>query len=125
MDQILEQARSIYEGEIVCPPKAVSNQPQLAITYDLQDFAGQRLAEQISTVLLCISGALAFLVGFITQNIYQTLYIGLGGTALTFLIVVPPWPFFNQQPQPWLPPKTGRGALTQGISVEVDGKKIS
>lgn len=90
-----------------------------------QDFAGQRLAEQISTVLLSVSGILAFLVGFITQNVYQTLYIGLGGTALTFLVVVPPWPFYNQQPQPWLPPRTGREALAQGISIEVDGKKVS
>ena len=90
-----------------------------------QDFAGQRLAEQISTGLLSISGIVAFLVGFITQNIYHTLYLGLGGTALTFLVVVPPWPFFNQKPLPWLPPKTGRGALAQGISVEIDGKKIS
>ncbi|KAK3710570.1 hypothetical protein LTR37_010197 [Vermiconidia calcicola] len=105
MDQILDQARSLYEGEI--------------------DFEGQRLAETICTILLSISGLVAFLTGFITQNIYQTLYIGLGGTALTFLVVVPQWPFFSRHPQPFLPPRTGRGALAQGISVEVDGKKVS
>ncbi|EME43239.1 hypothetical protein DOTSEDRAFT_63502 [Dothistroma septosporum NZE10] len=104
MDQLLEQARSIYEGEI--------------------DFEGQRLAEYITYGLLSVVGAIAFLAGFITQNIYQTLYIGLGGTALTFLIVVPQWPFFNKHPQPWLPPRTTQGAL-QGIDIEVDGKKVS
>lgn len=67
---------------------------------------------------------IAFLAGFFTQNIYQTLYIGLGGTALTFVAVVPPWPFFNQHSQPWLPSRSGREAL-QSISIEVDGKKVS
>ncbi|KAF2170901.1 hypothetical protein M409DRAFT_63931 [Zasmidium cellare ATCC 36951] len=104
MDAILEQARTIYEGEI--------------------DFEGQRLAEYITYGLLSVAGAIAFLVGFATQNIYQTLYIGLGGTALTFLIVVPPWPFFNKHPQPFLPARTTNSAL-QGISIEVDGKKVS
>ncbi|KAK4540930.1 hypothetical protein LTR36_008438 [Oleoguttula mirabilis] len=104
MDQILEQARTIYEGEI--------------------DFKGQQLAELLTYALLTISGIIAFLAGFVTQNIYQTLYIGLGGTALTFLVVVPPWPYYNQNPQPWLPAKTGKSAL-DGVSIEVDGKKIS
>lgn len=94
------------------------------LTAGLQDFEGQRLAEYLTYGLLSLAGVIAFLVGFTTQNIYQTLYIGLGGTALTFLVVVPPWPFFNQHPQPWLPPRTGRGAL-QGVGIEVDGKKVS
>lgn len=118
MDQLLEQARSIYEGEIVILLLRYFTMSQ-ELTRS-QDFKGQQLAENISTALLTISGILAFLVGFINQNIYHTLYIGLGGTALTFLIVVPPWPFFNQSPQPWLPPKTGNAALTHGISVNVD-----
>jgi signal peptidase complex subunit 1 len=91
----------------------------------LQDFQGQYLAEILSTGMLIVSGALAFLVGFFTQDIYQTLYIGLGGTALTFLVVVPPWPFFNQHPLSWLPSRTGKGAWAQGITVEMDDKKAS
>ncbi|KAK3638193.1 hypothetical protein LTR56_013222 [Elasticomyces elasticus] len=113
MDQILEQARSLWEGEV--------------------DFEGQRLADYLTYGLLTISGVIAFLVGFATQNIYQTLYIGLGGTAVTFLAVVPQWPFFNQHPLPWLPPKnapksqrnTGlEGINMEGISIEVDGQKV-
>ena len=119
MDQLLEQARTIYEGEIVRFLNFLCLTTYLKLTR-LQDFKGQQTAEYISTGLLTISGILAFLVGFLNQNIYQTLYIGLGGTALTFLIVVPPWPFFNQNPPPWLPAKTGNAALAHGISVEVD-----
>ncbi|GAB1743169.1 hypothetical protein NU219Hw_g9025t1 [Hortaea werneckii] len=104
MDQLLEQARTVWEGEI--------------------DFEGQKLAELLTYVILSISGVVAFLAGYFTQNIYNTLYTGLGGTALTFLLVVPPWPFYNQHPQPWLPPRTGRQAW-QGVSIEVDGKKVS
>jgi len=89
----------------------------------MQDFEGQRLAELLTYALLTVSGIVAFLAGFITQNIYHTLYVGLGGTTLTFLLVVPPWPYFNKNPQPWLPPRTGRGAL-QSFGIEVDGKKV-
>jgi len=102
MEAILEQARSIWEGQI--------------------DFEGQRLAELLSTVLLSTFGLLAFLIGFITQNIVYTLWIGLGGTALTFVVVVPPWPFFNRNPVPWLPARSG--SVTGSYDITVDGKKV-
>lgn len=35
------------------------------------------------------------------------MYVGLGGTALTFLLVVPPWPFYNKNPVKWLPAGSG------------------
>ena len=63
----------------------------------------------------------AFLVGFMAQDIKLTLYVGLAGTALTFLAVVPPWPFYNKNPEPWLPPHVA----TSGIqSIDVDGQKV-
>jgi signal peptidase complex subunit 1 len=34
-------------------------------------------------------------------------YIGLAGTLLTFLIAVPPWPFFKRNPVKWLPAGSG------------------
>jgi len=101
MEALLDQARTIYEGEI--------------------DFRGQYLAELITYTLLSLSGILAFLVGFSTQDIYKTLYIGGAGTVLTFLMVVPPWPYFKREPFGWLPARTGR----QSWNVEVDGKKVS
>lgn len=55
-----------------------------------------------------------------TQDIRLSLYIGLAGTAVTFLAVVPPWPFYNKNPEGWLPPHNA----TSGISINVDGQKV-
>ena len=62
----------------------------------------------------------AFILGFALQNVYVTLWVGLGGAALTFLIVVPPYPFYNKSPLNWLP-----GGGIAGTGIEIDGKKIS
>ncbi|KAI5457900.1 microsomal signal peptidase 12 kDa subunit-domain-containing protein [Mariannaea sp. PMI_226] len=83
MADILDQARDVVEAQI--------------------DFEGQRLAELLATVLLVLSGALSFLVGYFLQDIKLTLFAGLGGTALTFLVVTPAWPFYNKNPVNWLP----------------------
>jgi len=99
MDAILEQASVIYEGEI--------------------DFKGQALAEFLNYALLSLFGVIAFLVGFITQDIYQTLYIGLGGTALAFVVISPPWPLFNKHPVSFLPSSKSRGGI-EGIEIKVD-----
>jgi len=48
----------------------------------------------------------AWIVGFVLGDLKYTVYVGLAGTALTFLIVVPPWPFFNKHPARWLPAGT-------------------
>ncbi|KAF2747775.1 SPC12-domain-containing protein [Sporormia fimetaria CBS 119925] len=98
-DQLLDQLRDALEGSI--------------------DFEGQRLAEMLSTVLLGAVGIIAFLVGFVSQDIKLTLYVGLAGTALTFLAIVPPWPFFNKSPEPWLPPRAA-----SGMNINVDGQKV-
>ncbi|KAK3079802.1 hypothetical protein LTS18_003874 [Coniosporium uncinatum] len=100
-DQLLEQARELLEGQI--------------------DFEGQKLAELLSTALLSTVGVIAFFYGFFTQDIKMTLWIGLAGTALTFLVIVPPWPFFNRDPLQWASAQNGVG----GLSIEVDGKKVS
>lgn len=55
------------------------------------------------------------------QDIYLTLWVGLAGTALTMLMVVPPWPMYNESPEKWLPAKSGLA----GTGIEVDGKKIN
>lgn len=117
-DQILEQIREAAEGQI--------------------DFKGQQLAEFLGTALLSIVGvsstqhppsttlltslqAISFLVGFVLQDIKLALFIGLGGTALTFLVVVPPWPFFNRHPVKWLPVGGTNGSMG---SVVVDGQVV-
>ena len=55
-----------------------------------------------------------------TQDIKLSLYIGLAGTALTFLVIVPPWPFYNKNPEGWLPPHTAAST----VQIDVDGQKV-
>ncbi|KAL8922591.1 MAG: hypothetical protein Q9208_005095 [Pyrenodesmia sp. 3 TL-2023] len=100
-DQLLKQVQDIFEGQI--------------------DFEGQKLTELLSTIILTATGVIAFALGFWQQNIWITLWIGLGGTALTFLLVVPPYPIYNENPEKWLPANSG----ITGVGIEVDGQKIN
>jgi len=100
-DQLLSKVQDVLEGQI--------------------DFEGQKLVENISRYLLIASGLIAFLVGYLAENIHLTLWIGLAGTFITLLITVPPWPMYNVNPQPWL--NSGRGI--SGIDIRVDGKKVN
>ncbi|EXJ72292.1 uncharacterized protein A1O5_04796 [Cladophialophora psammophila CBS 110553] len=86
MDAVISQLQDLFEGQI--------------------DFDGQRLAERISSAVLTISSILALITGFIQQDIYVTMWIGLAGSLLAMLLVVPPWPVYNQHPQPWLGSQT-------------------
>jgi len=109
MDALLDQARDIWEGEI--------------------DFRGQSLADFLNTFLLIASGVIALIVGFTAQDIYKTLYVGLSGTVLTFILVVPQWPFYNRKPEPWLPARVQKASAARpvdlgGVQIEVDGKRV-
>ncbi|KAK8220966.1 microsomal signal peptidase 12 kDa subunit-domain-containing protein [Phyllosticta capitalensis] len=101
-DALLDKARDVFEGQI--------------------DFDGQRLAELLTTALLTTAGIVAFLVGYSTQNIALSLWILLAGAAVTFLVVVPPWPFFNKNPVTWLPAQSSGWS---GIELEVDGQRVT
>ena len=68
-----------------------------------------------------MSQLIAFLLGYLQQDIRLTLWIGLGGTALAFFMVVPPWPAYNELPERWLPAENG----ISGAGIEVDGKKVN
>jgi len=57
--------------------------------------------------------AVAFLVGYLLQDIKLAVWIALGGTALTFVAVIPAWPWYNKHPLKWLP----LGGETSHISV--------
>lgn len=65
----------------------------------------------------------ASLVGYIYQDIHLTVWIGLAGTIVTALAVVPPWPMYNKNPEKWLVPRTGKAAGAGGVVV--DGIKVS
>ena len=64
---------------------------------------------------------LAFIIGFVQQNIHYTLWVGLAGAAIAFLVVVPPYPFYNTAPERWLPKRSGMA----GSGIEVDGERIN
>jgi signal peptidase complex subunit 1 len=132
MDALLDQARDVYEGEIVSlhpshEPEGIRTSADMASSK--QDFRGQSLADFLTTFLLVATSILAVIVGFTTQDIYKTLYIGLGGTTLTSLLVVPQWPFYNKKPELWLPARVqkagaGRNVDLGGVQIEVDGQRV-
>lgn len=98
-------------------------------SHALQDFRGQSLADFFTTFILVATSIIAVLVGFTAQDIYKTLYIGLSGTALTFVLVVPQWPYFNKKPEPWLPARVQKASSGSrpdlgGVRIEVDGKRV-
>lgn len=69
---------------------------------------------------------MSFLVGYFLQDIALALKIGLGGTALTLLLIVPPWPFFNRNKVEWLPRGGGGSAITgTQQNIVVDEKLFS
>ena len=68
--------------------------------------------------------ALSFIVGYFLQDIKLAVYIALGGTALTFLAIIPPWPFFNQHPQKWLPIGGGSAAPAIPQTLVIDEKAV-
>ncbi|KAK2785028.1 hypothetical protein FQN52_008750 [Onygenales sp. PD_12] len=91
------------------------------------DFHGQHIAEILCTVLISVSAIIAFLAGYINQDVHLTLWIGLAGTLLTVLVVVPPWPVYNRHPEPWLIAGAGGvgvGGIVVGGEGEGDGKRV-
>lgn len=70
-----------------------------------------------------VAQAISFVVGYFLQDIKLAVFIALGGTALTFLIVVPPWPFYNKHPVKWLP-VSGGPAYTVPHNLVIDEKAI-
>ncbi|KAH8548490.1 putative signal peptidase-like protein 12 kDa [Umbelopsis sp. PMI_123] len=66
------------------------------------DFEGQRLAELISQVILTISAIIGFLYGYVQQSLEATVLIFGVGFAITLLVTLPPWPFYNRHPVKWV-----------------------
>ncbi|KAL2164554.1 hypothetical protein VTH06DRAFT_3771 [Thermothelomyces fergusii] len=97
-EQLLDQARDLFEGQI--------------------DFEGQKLVELLVNVSLTVVGAISFLVGYFLQDIKLAVYIALIGTAAVFVLVVPPWPFYNRNPVKWQPV----GGITPPANLVVDDK---
>jgi len=104
-EELLDQIRDLVDGQI--------------------DFKGQQFAELLTTVVLSAVGFTAFIIGFLLQDIALALKVGLGGTALAFLIIVPPWPFFNKNPVTWLPVGGGAAVATSQQNIVIDEKMFA
>ncbi|KAA8573133.1 hypothetical protein EYC84_003649 [Monilinia fructicola] len=142
-DQLLDQVRDLAEGQIVSTQSIISyaiifarGQSQPIHTVHKRCKADSLILIRVptcrtlkdrdwlnssQTALLAISGAIAFFVGFFKQDIKLALAFGLLGTAFTFAVVVPPWPFYKRHPVRWLP-VGGRDVSSQEIIV--DGKTV-
>lgn len=66
----------------------------------------------------CDVQLISFIVGYVLQDIKLAVFIALGGTALTFLIVVPAWPFFNKNPVKWLPVRSATYSVPQNLVID-------
>ncbi|XP_072955088.1 signal peptidase complex subunit 1-like isoform X2 [Typha angustifolia] len=68
------------------------------------DWQGQKRAEMLMQILLVVFAIAAFVVGYTIGSFQMMLLVYAGGVALTALITVPNWPFFNRHPLKWLDP---------------------
>ncbi|KAF7986946.1 hypothetical protein HWV62_12761 [Athelia sp. TMB] len=67
------------------------------------DFVGQKTVDDISRIALIAITIVSFIAGFATQSLSVTFGLFGGASAVLALVVLPPWPMFNQHPVKWLP----------------------
>jgi len=65
------------------------------------DFEGQRKAERIFQVIIIFHAIVGFAAGYAVQQFSWTVYAILFGFILSCIIILPPWPYFRQNPLPW------------------------
>ncbi|KAI8360719.1 microsomal signal peptidase [Choanephora cucurbitarum] len=66
------------------------------------DFEGQKKTDQLAHALLIITGVVSLIVGYSTASLQQLLVVFVVGFILTIIAVLPPWPMYNQHPQPFI-----------------------
>ncbi|KAJ9059332.1 hypothetical protein DSO57_1003534 [Entomophthora muscae] len=86
------------------------------------DFKGQYVSMRLFQSITIISGIISFIIGFYRQNLIELLGIYGAGIILGLLITVPPWPYLNSAPVPWLsslaPPKPSASSTTDASTQE-------
>ncbi|KAF8961895.1 hypothetical protein BGZ46_001285 [Entomortierella lignicola] len=85
------------------------------------DFQGQHLAEKITQGVISAFGVIAFLVGFILQDIRVSLFIFSAGILLSALLVVPAWPYLRKNPIRWLPSREKAAAKLKENDASTSG----
>ncbi|SPO22026.1 related to SPC1 - signal peptidase 10.8 kDa subunit [Ustilago trichophora] len=78
------------------------------------DFQSQRLADRIMQEGLVAGASVAFLLGYLTQNMQLCMVTFGFATLLVALVTVPPWPkLFNRYHVEWLPNTSSTAAATE------------
>lgn len=72
------------------------------------DWQGQKLAEQLMQIILVAFAVGAFAAGYVMSSFQMMMLIYAGGVALTSLITVPNWFFFNRHHLNWLDPSEAK-----------------
>ncbi|KAJ1883236.1 hypothetical protein LPJ66_011056 [Kickxella alabastrina] len=69
------------------------------------DFKGQELVSKLATFLIVGSALAAVIVGYSQHALSLCFYTYVAGVALTYIVVLPAWPFYKRNPVKWLPRK--------------------
>lgn len=66
------------------------------------DYKGQQLCEYIYFLLTVLSGGIAWIIGYVKSDFSITFYGWSIGLALSLLLCIPDWPFYNRNKIIWL-----------------------
>ncbi|KAI9496186.1 microsomal signal peptidase 12kDa subunit [Zychaea mexicana] len=66
------------------------------------DFEGQKLADQLTHLILISFAAIGFVAGYALESLLVTVGVFAVGLFLAAVLVLPPWPMYNRNPQKWL-----------------------
>jgi len=66
------------------------------------DYQGQRLAELMFYWIILSFGAVGWIIGYFQQDFMVVFKFWLVGVAISVVLCVPDWPFFNKHPVQWL-----------------------
>ncbi|KAG8216037.1 microsomal signal peptidase 12 kDa subunit [Butyriboletus roseoflavus] len=67
------------------------------------DFHGQKKADDIVRIALVSGTILSFVLGFALQSLRVSMGAFALSTVALALVVLPPWPVYNQHPVKWQP----------------------
>mmetsp|Transcript_18980 Transcript_18980/g.39286 ORF Transcript_18980/g.39286 Transcript_18980/m.39286 type:complete len:83 (-) Transcript_18980:307-555(-) len=66
------------------------------------DYEGQKLAELLFYIIICLFGAVGWVMGYLQQDFTIVFQAWLAGVVISVVLCVPDWPFFNRNPIKWL-----------------------
>mmetsp|Transcript_9850 Transcript_9850/g.13001 ORF Transcript_9850/g.13001 Transcript_9850/m.13001 type:complete len:84 (-) Transcript_9850:285-536(-) len=66
------------------------------------DHEGQKLAEILFYIIICLFGAIGWAIGYVRQDFGVVFQFWSVGVVISVILCVPDWPFFNSHPIKWL-----------------------